>query len=225
MISTHRLIASALLSLAGAVCQEPGATPPASGEIELRLELRRGGQWQAVDVHTVFRNKDQIRFKFRTSFAGYLKVVNQSSDGQTSSLFPFGEGKQPSTVEANVDYDIPGANGSFVVGGKPGFDLTEWVVSSVPLDGDWQPAAFSDGSSTLLPKCQEGELKGKQTCLDKHAGPAPISSSRDQSLRSSPDAPLLARDLNFHSRELSALISVPDISRKTVVYEFRIAHR
>jgi len=225
MTSPYLLLSSAFLCLAWAVDQEPIPVQPAGGEIELRLELRRGGQWQSVDVHTVFRNKDQIRFKFKTSFAGYLKVVNQSSDGQTSSLFPFGDAKQPSAVDANVNYDIPGANGSFVVGGKPGFDLTEWVVSTVPLDGDWQTAAFIDEPSTLLPKCQDGELKGKRTCLDNHAGPAPISSSRDQSLRSSPDAPLLARDLNFHSRELSALISVPDISRKTVVYEFRVAHR
>jgi hypothetical protein len=225
MISAPIPITTAFLCLAWSVWQEPNAAQPASGEIELHLELRRGGQWQSVDVHTVFRNKDQIRFKFRTSFPGYLKVVNQSSDGQASSLFPFGDAKQPSAVEANVDYDIPGANGSFVVGGKPGFDLTEWVVSTVPLDGDWQPAAFSDEPSTLLPKCQDGELKGKRACLDNHAGPAPISSSRDESLRSSPAAPLLARDLNFHSRELAALISVPDVSRKTVVYEFRVAHR
>jgi hypothetical protein len=184
---------------------------PASGEIELKLELRRAGQWQSVDVHTVFRNKDQIRFRFKTSFPGYLRVVNQSSDGQTSSLFPFGDAKQPSAVEANVDYVIPGGNGSFVVGGKPGFDLTEWVVSTVPLDGDWQPTAFLDEPSTLLPKCQDGGLKGRLTCRDNRAGPAPISSSRD--------------DLNFQTKDLSALISVPDISRKTVVYEFRVAHR
>jgi hypothetical protein len=225
MISAPILITTAFFCLAWSVGQDPSAPQPASGEIELKLELRRGGQWQSMDVHTVFRNKDQIRFKFRTSFPGYLKVVNQSSDGQTSSLFPFGDSKQPSAVEANVNYEIPGANGSFVVGGKPGFDLTEWVVSSVPLTGDWQPAAFSGEPSTLLPKCQDGELKGRKSCLDNHAGPAPISSSRDQSLRSSPDAPLIARDLNFHSRDLAALISVPDISRKTVVYEFRVAHR
>lgn len=231
MISSQMLIAPSfgwlagvLLCLVWPVYQEPSATP-SSGEIELKLELRRGGQWQSMDVHTVFRNKDQIRFRFKTSFPGYLKVVNQSSDGQTSSLFPVGDSKQPSAVEANVDYVIPGGNGSFVVGGKPGFDLTEWVVSSVALEGDWQPTAFSDEPSTLLPKCQDGELKGRLPCRDNRAGPAPISSSRDESLRASPDAPLIARDLNFRTRDLSALISVPDISRKTVVYEFRIAHR
>jgi hypothetical protein len=218
-------LAVTLLCLVWPVYQDPSPTPPGSGEIELKLELRRAGRWQSVDVHTVFRNKDQIRFRFKTSFPGYLRVVNQSSDGQTTSLFPFGDSKQPSAVEANVDYVIPAGNGSFVVGGKPGFDLTDWVVSSVPLDGDWQPAAFSDEPGTLLPKCQEGELKGRRSCVDNHAGPAPISNSRDESLRSSPDAPLIAHDLNFRTRDLSALISVPDVSRKTVVYEFRVAHR
>jgi hypothetical protein len=209
MISSAMPIA--LLCLLWPFYQQQNTPQPASGEIELKLELRRAGQWQSVDVHTVFRSKDQIRFRFKTSFPGYLKVVNQSSDGQTSSLFPFGDAKQPSPVEANVDYVIPGGNGSFVVGGKPGFDLTEWVVSTVPLDGDWQPAAFSDPPSTLLPKCQDGELKGRLACRDNRAGPAPIPSSRD--------------DLNFQTKDLSARISVPDISRKTVVYEFRVAHR
>jgi hypothetical protein len=215
----------ALLCFTWSVYQAPGGAQTSSGEIELRLELRRGSQWQSVDVHTVFRNKDQIRFRFRTSFPGYLKVVNQSSDGQTSSLFPLGDSKQPSQVEAGVNYVIPGSNGSFVVGGKPGFDLTEWVVSSIPTEGDWQPTSFLDEPSTLLPKCQDGEFKARRSCLDNRAGPAAISHARDQSLQTSPDAPLIARDLNFGSRDLAALISVPDVSRKTVVYEFRVAHR
>jgi hypothetical protein len=112
MISSAMPIA--LLCLLWPVYQEQNTAQPASGEIELKLELRRAGQWQSVDVHTVFRNKDQIRFRFKTSFPGYLKVVNQSSDGQTSSLFPFGDAKQPSAVGANVDYVIPAGNGSFV---------------------------------------------------------------------------------------------------------------
>jgi hypothetical protein len=225
MAHSFGLLAVPLLCLAWPIYQDASATPPASGEIELRLELRRGGQWQSVDVHTVVRTKDEIRFRFKTSFPGYLKVVNQSSEGQTSSLFPFGDAKQSSQVEANLDYAIPNANGSFAVGGKPGFDLTEWVVSSVPLEGDWQPTSFSSEPSTLLPKCQDGDLKGRRSCLDNRAGPAAISSSKEQNLRAAPDAPLISRDLNFRSRDLSALISVPDISRKIVVYEFRVAHR
>jgi len=204
---------------------QQGASRPQTGggEIELKLELRRGAQWQPVDVHTVFRAKDEIRFRFRTPFAGFLKVVNQSSDGRTSSLFPSGDGKQASPVEANVEYLIPSGSGSFVVGGKPGFDLTEWVVSSLPLAGDWQPTAFLNEPSTLLPKCQEGDLKARRSCLDSRAGPAPIAASKNQSAAA--NAPLTSPDLNFRSRDLSALISVPDVSQKVVAYEFRVAHR
>ena len=185
-----------------------------AGQIELRVELHQGAAWRQVDAHTVFRNKDEIRFVFRTSFAGFLKVVNYSSDSETASLFPVAESSEMGEVQANKDYVIPAGHGSFVIGGKPGFDLTEWLVSSVPLaPGDWQLTGRLPQPSTLLPKCSQD----RKPCLDRRAGPAPVPAT--------PDAPLISRDLSFASRDLSTLIAVPDTSRKLVVYEFRVAHR
>jgi hypothetical protein len=199
---------------------------PESGEIELRVELRQGGHWQPVDVHTVFHNRDEIRFTFRSSFGGYLKVVNRSSDGMTASLFPFSDSKQMGQVEANTDYVIPATKGSFLVGGKPGFDLTEWLVSSVPLEGNWQPTvALPKEPNTMLPKCPHDDLQAHRSCLDNRAGPAAAPVPATQDSNASADGPLVSRDLNFRSRDLSAVISVPDTSRKLVVYEFRVAHR
>jgi hypothetical protein len=187
------------------------------------VELHQGAIWRRVDVHTVFRNKDEIRFLFRTSFRGYLKVVNYSSDGETASLFPKEDSGQVGEVQANKDYVIPAARGSFVVGGKPGFDLTEWLVSSDPVaPGDWQLTGRLPQESTLLPKCSQ-ELQGRRSCLDGRAGPAPVPPSDDKNT-ADPDAPLISRDLSFGSRDLSTLIAVPDTSRKLVVYEFRVAH-
>jgi hypothetical protein len=186
--------------------------PAQPAQIELRVEQKQGPVWKQVDVHTVFRNKDEIRFLFRTSFPGYLKVVNYSSDSQSTSLFPLPQAGARGEVQANKDYIIPAERGSFVIGGKPGFDRTEWMVSSIPPGpGDWELTGRLPQASTLLPKCSQEGLD-HQACLDGRAGPAHI------------DAALASRELNFSSRDLSAMIAVPDTSRKLVVYEFRVAH-
>ena len=83
-------------------------------------------------------------------------------------------------------------------------------MSSVLLEGDWQPTEGSPETRKLLPKCQHEDPPGRPTCLDSRAGPSL--------------APLLSRDLNLGSRDLSSVIRVPDTSRKLVVYEFRVAH-
>ena len=212
-----------LLVVLGAGASQVADTPPASGEIELRLELRQGKIWQPVDIHTVFHNRDAIRFTFKSSFPGYLRVINKSSDGEIADIFPVKDQAPATQVQANTDYLIPGAKGSYLVGGKAGFDLTQWVISSVPLDKDWQPTVFSTETSTLLPRCQDEELAAGKPCLDNRAGPALAAAAKDDS--SSLDAPLIARDLSFHSKGMAAQISVPDISKTMVVYEFRVAHR
>ena len=217
------LLAAPFLFAIGPAPQAAAAPQP--GEIELRVELRQGGRWQPVDVHTVFHNRDEIRFTFKSTFPGYLKVVNHSSDGQTSPLFPVADTKHMGQVDANTAYLIPGSKGSFVVAGKAGFDLTEWLVSSAPLEGDWQPAVgLPIQPSTLLPKCEKEEPQPRRSCLDNRAGPAQSSRPPAEKSSASADGSLVSRDLNFRSRDLLALITVPDTSRKLVVYEFRVAH-
>jgi hypothetical protein len=212
-----------LLGLLSGGLPQIADAPPASGEIELRLELRQGKNWQPVDIHTVFHNRDAIRFTFKSSFAGYLRVINKSSDGETTAIFPVGDQALPTQVQANTDYLIPGAKGSYLVGGKAGFDLTQWVISAVPLKKDWQPTDFSTETDSLLPRCQDEALDARKPCLDKRAGPASAVSPKDES--STTDTPLIARDLSFRDKGMAAQISIPDISKTMVVYEFRVAHR
>lgn len=196
------------------------------GEVEVRLELRQGGQWQPVDVHTVFHNNDAIRFRFRSSFSGYLFVMNRTSDGQTSWLYPRPELRQDSRVEAGPDYLIPGTKGDFVVSGKPGFDVTEWVVSSVPIAGPWPTIPeFGSQPSTLLPRCRTEDLSASRSCLDSRAGPGPVRTGEAPAVPASGDRPLVARDLTFHTDGNTTHIAAPNVQRKIILYEFRVAHR
>lgn len=203
--------------------EAPPAGQGGNGEIELRLEWRQHGRWQPVDVHTVFHSNDEIRFAFKTSSTGYLTVINHATNGQDSILFPRPESLLRGQVKAGVDYVIPGAKASFIVGGEPGFDVTEWVISSAPLNGSRPPPRpeFGTKPNTMTPRCQNEELQSRRSCLDDRAGPASIAHSEDGARYGS----LIARDLTFSGKGSSSHISVPDVHQKMIAYEFRIAHR
>jgi hypothetical protein len=195
-------------------------------EVEVSLELRRDGRWEAADSATVFNAGDEIRFRFRTFFAGYLYVLNRTSGGESAWLYPRPEAGQQSRVEPGPVYLVPGARGSFVVGGPPGFDVTYWVVSQAPIDrrGPQLPASGSQ-PGTLLPRCREQVLKARGLCLDERAGPRPLADPGAAPPELRGQARLAARDLTFRSEGGPTRIAAPDSRPGTIVYEFRIAHR
>jgi len=192
---------------------------------KVRLEQRRGGQWRPVDAQTVFHSDDEIRFHFRTSLGGYLYVLNLSSDGQSTWLFPRPERGERSRVEPGPDYLVPGTKGFFVVGGKPGFDITYWIESPVPIDNrevEWP--AHASQPSTLEPRCRKEVLQARGLCEDDRAGPQPLASPEHSPVQLPQHTTLVARDLKFHTEEGSTNISAPKTEGGVVVYEFRIAH-
>jgi hypothetical protein len=215
----------ALLSQAPAGPQSSSAQGPDLA-IEINLELRRGDQWRMVDNQTVFRNNDEIRFRFRTSMSGYLYVLDRSSSGENVWLFPRSGQGQMSRVEAGPEYLIPGGKGSFVVGGAPGFDVTYWVLSPVPIEARAADApASATQPSTLVPRCRTGELQARGICTDERAGPRPAKHAEDAPIALPPSERLIARDLQFHTEAGSTHISAPNARNGVVVYEFHIAHQ
>ncbi|MBI4875962.1 MAG: DUF4384 domain-containing protein [Acidobacteria bacterium] len=203
-----RLSAWLCLSAAVMVAAAQDRTPPA---VEVSLELRRDGRWEAADNERVFNAGDQIRFRFRTFFAGYLHVLNRTSGGESAWLYPRPEAEQSGRVEPGPVYLIPGARGSFVVGGTPGFDVTFWVIGDTPMATSAMPA-FGSQPNTLLPRCREQVLKARGLCVDGRAGPRPAEG-------------LTARELTFRSEGGPTRISAQDSRPGVMVYEFRIAHR
>lgn len=217
----------ACLACACSVNGLPDDTPTARPEraFQIRLEQRRGGQWQAVDARTVFHKDDEIHFRFRTSIGGYLYVLNRSSDGQSTWLFPRPERQETSRVEPGPDYLIPGTKGFFVVGGRPGFDITYWIQSPVPIDTrEVEEPARGSQPSTLEPRCRQEVLRARGLCEDNRAGPRPLTSSEHSPVPLPQNTTLVARDLKFRAEEGSTNISAPNTEGGVVVYEFRIAH-
>jgi hypothetical protein len=205
----------------------PSETSAARPEhvFQVRLERRRGDQWQPVDAQTVFHKDDEIRFRFRTSLGGYLYVFSRSSDGQSTWLFPRPERGERSRVEPGPEYLIPGMKGSFVVGGKPGFDVAYWIQSPVPIDTrEVQGPAPGSQPSTLQPRCREEVLRARGLCQDDRAGPRPLTSLQQLPVQVPQNRTLVARDLKFRAQEGATNISAPNIHGGVIVYEFRIAH-
>ncbi len=208
-------------------CELAQSSPPESSQpaINVSLELWRGDQWQPVDPQTVFHTDDEIRFRFVTTIGGYLYVMNRSSDGDVSWLFPLFEEGQKSRVEPGPEYLIPGTRGSFVVGGKPGFEVTNWVLSSVPIDTR-EAASPAPGSqpSTLEPRCRTETLRARGLCLDDRAGPRALTRRDQPLLKALQNTPLVSRDLKFQRKNEATHISLPSPRSGVIVYEFLIAH-
>jgi hypothetical protein len=182
--------------------------------VQVTLERLEGPDWRAVDPRTILQPKDKIRFRFSSSFPGYLYVFNRASDGSSEKLFPNGEPAN-NRVEPGQAYMLPSQAGNYVIDGPPGYDITHWIVTTEPMStlpsGSSMPR--SDLPSTLIPRCREGGLRPRGGCLDDRAGPQPPK-----------DSPLKARNITI-DKGTDARITSPTAKAGPLVYEFRVAHQ
>ncbi len=212
----------AALSLAVAALAADGA----KGSLQVKLEQEVNGQWQTVDPRTVLETPAKIRFQFASGFPGYLYVLYKGSGGDSGWLFPAEETGTDNRVEPGVFRTVPATDGSFVIDGPAGFDLTYWIVSPSPLPSLPSPTDFfgdrGTERDTLLPKCREGGLRarGGSGCLDERAGVSPYTGRASAGQA----APLRARDIRFRKDTGDTLITPSRPESGMVVYEFRIAH-
>lgn len=207
---THTLLLTALLSVAPLLADEAGKT-----YVQVTLERLEGPDWRPVDPRMILQPKDKVRFRFSTSFPGYLYVFNRASDGTTDKLFP-GEEPANNRVEPRQMYLLPSQGGNYVIDGPPGYDITHWIVTPEPLStlpsGSELPR--SEIVSTLIPRCREGGLRARGGgCLDDKAGPQPPR-----------DSPLKARNIRI-DKGSEARISAPNAKPGPIIYEFRVAHQ
>lgn len=216
--------AALLSAVLPGLAQEDAVT--ARRSLKVGLQVKRGNEWQAVDPRTVLHASEEIQFRFETSAAGYLYVFDISSSGKGSWLYPRAEQGQINRVQPGQAYVIPGVNGSFTIGGDPGYDVTYWIVSPAPMDlGEYyQPQVTQP--NTLRPRCGEALLKARGMCLDDRAGPGPVPDLKKVPLPAEHQSGgLVSRDLTFHQQEGSTRIIAPDSKADVIVYQFLIAHR
>jgi len=202
-----RLASVFLLAVAGVSAQS-------ASRMEITLERRDGNAWKSVDPGIVLATKDRVRFRFKSNFKGYLYVINHSTSGTNTLLFPRQDTGSLNQIDAGKEYVVPATQGAFRVEGPEGYDVISWMVSPVVLAAPSLPERTEPAVPVeMKPRCDDTIFKARGDCVDTSAGPKSQVDSNS------------SRELVFMRQKNSSVIASPIPLKGPVVYEFRLAHR
>lgn len=208
-----------------------------SQHLDVTLELKTNGDWQPIDPGRVLDQGNQVRFRGRSDFGGYLYVMNLGTSGQYTLLFPREDTGRMNKIEASKEFLVPALDGSFQIIGPPGYETVYWLVSPVELNEDAArskstyvplpppPAKNSNPRPNLIPRCDDTLFQARGECIDPSAGPRSIDDPKElpENLATLPE--VTSRELAFIRKENSTQVSAPENTKGPLVFEFRIAHR
>lgn len=224
------MLVSGLAALSLMAQSEKSSQPPPR-TVSVLLEQADGAEWRLSDPHRVFRPDDEIRFRFRSNFSGYLYVLNETSTGQYLWLFPTKETGVNNRVIQDREYLIPAMSGSFVIPPTPGYDTIFWILSPVNLAKvpdlpDKQTVEPpTERHAPLLPRCQESALRARGLCLDDLAGIGAVNDSHGLPPALTPELPAQTKDLLIEEKSGVSRISSSLEGTGAFVYKFRVAHQ
>ena len=198
--------------------------------MELMLERLDGDMWHTIDPGLVLEQGARVRFRFRTSFDGFLYVTNLNTSGGYEQLFPRQETGADNRITANQEYRVPATSTVFRIAGPPGFETVYWVVSPARLnDGAPQIQPVPPGTQSkplsLKPRCDDAILKARGDCIDNSAGPKLVPRGVELPQALAQAAGQTRRDLLFLRQQDKAVVSSPEPLTGPVIYEFRLAHK
>jgi len=198
--------------------------------MEIMLDRFEGGSWHSIDPALVLEQADRVRFRFRSSFDGYLYVMNQSTSGKYEQLFPREETGQDNRIVAGKEYQIPATASVFRIAGPAGHEVVYWLITPARLtDGpprySTPPSGKTVAPPTLIPRCDDAILRSRGDCIDHSAGPklVPRDVELPQNLAGAADQS--QNNLLFLRQKDTSVISSPGALTGPVIYEFRLAHR
>lgn len=211
------VLALALLTISAA---------PEQRKIRLELERFDKGGWASVDPGRVLDQGDRVRFRFQSSFTGYLYVVNLASSGQYTTLFPSAETGTQNAVRAGEVTQIPSGNLDFRISGPPGQETVYWIMSPVELPGygTLMRKKIRPSPATLVPRCDDTTLRVRGECVDATAGAReldPRTELPEPGKTGGGNAP----PLTFFRDNKSSVVASNAAPGAPIVYEFRIAHK
>jgi Domain of unknown function (DUF4384) len=220
--------AAALVLAAGCSCPVVAQSRTMNNgahRMEIVLERRAQGGWRAIDPGLVLDQGDEVRFRFRTNFDGYLYVSNHGTSGRYDQLFPRQETGRDNRVAAGQEYSVPATATAFRIAGPAGHEIVYWLVSPARL-GDAAPRLDIPAEPhTLIPRCDDARMKARGDCVDVSAGPRLVPREIEIPPGLSDAAGRSQRDLMFMRQQDTAVISSPEPLTGPVIYEFVLAHR
>ena len=211
----------------------PAQTHPQQGpyRMEISLERRESGAWHTVDPGLVLEQNDRVRFRFHTNFNGYLYVMNQSTSGTYSKLFPSEETGSENQIRAGKDYVVPATETLFRIAGPPGHEVVYWLVTPEALQTEEKyvplppPPKDRQAPSNMTPRCDDALFRARGACIDTSAGPKNVTSREllPDNLAQVPSGG--SSGLMFMRKQNTAVVSSPVPLKGPVIYEFHLAHR
>jgi Domain of unknown function (DUF4384) len=215
----------------------PAQTNPQQGpyRMEISLERREAGAWHPVDPGLVLEQNDRVRFRFHTNFNGYLYVMNQSTSGGYSMLFPGEDTGRENQIRAGKDYTVPATATLFRITGPPGHEIVYWMVTPAELPGGEgthgyvplppPPPKEKQLPSNMTPRCDDALFRARGDCIDTSAGPKNVTSREllPDNLAQVPSGG--SGDLMFMRKQNTAVVSSPVPLKGPVIYEFHLAHK
>jgi hypothetical protein len=203
--------------------------------MEIVLERREAGAWHAVDPGLVLEQNDRVRFRFQTNFAGYLYVMNQSTSGTYSMLFPGEETGRENRIQAGRDYVVPATQTLFRIAGPAGHEIVYWMVTPAELRTDAEqpkyiplpppPPKEKQLPGNMTPRCDDAMFRARGECIDTSAGPKSVTSREllPDNLAQVPSGS--SGGLMFLRKQNTAVVSSPVPLKGPVIYEFHLAHK
>ncbi len=195
--------------------------------IEITMERKVGDAWKSVDPTLVLASGDLVRFRFKSSFDGYLYVTNYGTSGNNSLLFPSAEAGRSNAVRSGQEYMVPATEAAFRIAGPPGYESVYWLVSRIALSRPMEAAPArpaSDHSASLMPRCDSSSMRARGICLDMKAGPRAVQEGEKLPETLEPMRSGASRDLTIVQQRNQSVLSGSG-SSAPLLYEFRIAHK
>ena len=210
-----------------------------SPHTQITVERQVKGGVQVTSPQLVFHSGDLLRFRFKSSFNGYLYVMDQSTSGKYLLLFPAKDAPDANRIERDREYLIPATHGTwFRVDNPPGYETIYFVISparleksapSNPSQDRVQPLPDAPPPPTapaeLLPRCDDSVFRARGECIDVLAGPRAVG--KDEAVPSQlPAVPDMSpRDITVINKHDSTVVAPANGADGPLIYQFRLAHR
>jgi len=227
------LLVAVVSPLAAQAAKDESKSPDAAAQILITVERETPQGWQVIDPAQVLESGTRLRFRFKSSFPGYLYVMNQGTSGAYLTVFPGADSGVDNRVSPGEEITVPQTDGVFRLTGPGGYDVLYWVLAPArwaagsnsnyrPLQ---PPPQIGSKLNTLTPRCDDSVFRARGECIDVDAGIQKVEMPEQLPSNVSHAPGLQARDLSFEKGKEVSVVKIPAKPTGPVVYEMRIAHK